>query len=733
MTPSPPLAWPIARSLPFARQTFCSTRWRRIVATLLFSCLSLTPSLHAQRKDSASSGETLSSPSTSRPQTSSAASGTTPRADSATVNPANGKPVESKPASTVPLQPPPPGFDITARSREVLDQLSAVVRFFRTHLTPIQTIGEPSDALYRDQALSSNTQVATLAFQSAKAEAVLFTAYQRITGNPGVPQVEGEAQKLQGFRTDIAQRLVDLKAQDILLNNRIARAKPRDRPVLQQQQQQIEGVIELDNAMGDALNKTISLTDTQGKTGLGGDVERLERSAPELVAGAKPTVPAPLASLGAARSSGVTSQASALFRLLTTQHSIDQWIDDNDALHTQALALRTPLANVVRNLIQSSETLSQQAQAGIASSAQPNSPGTPANPSASGTAPPPAPAETAASVRRRFDSATATFNIVSAAMVPLSQEIITLEQSRANLLAWRAAVTVEYNQVLRDLLWRVAIIAAALAILFLLGELWRRATTRYVHDLRRRRQLLVMRRVVVGFLSGLVLIFGFVTQFNSLATFAGFITAGLAVGLQTILLSVAAYFFIVGRYGVRVGDRITVAGVTGDVIDVGLVRFYVMELAGSGTELHTTGRVAVFSNAILFQAGTPLYKQMPGTEYAWHELTVKLTPTADYKAVSDQLLNAVNQVYAGYKPQIDAQYRQLEVWMDTPVAAPVIESHLQLVEGGLQLWVRYPVELRDAASTDDQITRSMLHLMANDTHVKEAVASAPAITAVVKG
>ena len=417
-------------------------------------------------------------------------------------------------------------------------------------------------------------------------------------------------------------------------------------------------------------------------------MERLERSAPELVAGAKTVVPrAPRQPQRRGASSGVTSQASALFRLLTTQHAIDQWVDDNNALHTQALALRTPLGNVVRSLIQSSETLSQQAQAGVTPA---TAPGTLTPPAASPTQPAPTPAPTVESVRRRFDSVTATFNVVSAATVPLSQEIITLEQSRANLIAWRAAVTVEYNQVLRDLLWRVATIAAALSVLFLLGEVWRRATTRYVHDLRRRRQLLVMRRVVVGFLSGLVLIFGFVTQFNSLATFAGFITAGLAVGLQTILLSVAAYFFIVGRYGVRVGDRITVAGVTGDVIDVGLVRFYVMELAGSGTELHTTGRVAVFSNAILFQAGTPLYKQMPGTEYAWHELTVKLTPTADYKAVSDQLLNAVNEVYGTYKAQIDAQYRQLEVWMDTPIAAPVIESHLQLVEGGLQLWVRYP-------------------------------------------
>ena len=94
-----------------------------------------------------------------------------------------------------------------------------------------------------------------------------------------------------------------------------------------------------------------------------------------------------------------------------------------------------------------------------------------------------------------------------------------------------------------------------------------------------------MRRFVVGFLMGVVLILGFVSEFSSLATFAGFVTAGIAVGLQAVLLSIAAYFFLIGRYGFRVGERVSVAGVTGDVVEIGLVRLYIMELAASGGDL----------------------------------------------------------------------------------------------------------------------------------------------------
>jgi small-conductance mechanosensitive channel len=278
---------------------------------------------------------------------------------------------------------------------------------------------------------------------------------------------------------------------------------------------------------------------------------------------------------------------------------------------------------------------------------------------------------------------------------------------------------------------RVIFIALALLVVLGVNQLVRRATLR-VQDIRRRRQLTLVRRMIVGFFTGVVLLFGFVTQFSSLATFAGFITAGIAVGLQTILLSVAAYFFIVGRYGVKVGDRITVAGVTGDVIDVGLVRFYMMELTGSGTELHPTGRVAVFANSVLFQAGTPLYKQMPGTEYAWHELTIKVKPATDYRPATDAIRDVVTKVYSGYKARIEEQHRRVESWMDTPIEAPHVECRLQLADG-LQFAVLYPVEIRSAASTDDKIVQSVMDLIHKNQTVAQAIDGSPTVKAVIKG
>ena len=634
------------------------------------------------------------------------------RAQASTPAQANGQQTAQTPLQT----------DNAARGKAIVAHLNAVLRLYRDSQAPIQRTGEPSDLVYRDQAVAQATQIARYAFQSAKAEAALMEPSGQGTSSAAGSQ----AQRLEQTRNNVEQQITQLKAQDAELARRIGGASGRRLAELQQQRQQVEGELELQTTMDDALSKIAGIANASNSTGFAAQVSQLERSAPGLGANLPVTAAPTLESLTTARSAGVTSQAKVLFELLNAREGIDGLLEEAKGVHQQALDLRTPLVNRLKATIAEGQALAETASAPAATTKT----------AGKGAAKTGAAAEqgaTAASTLAAFNQLTGTFKGISAASVPLSQEILTLEQDQAVLQAWRSAVNDEYLSIMRSLLLRVALIAIALLVIFVLGEAWTRATRRYVKDVRRRRQLLLVRRLATGFLSGLVLIFGLVTQFSSLATFAGFITAGIAVGLQTILLSVAAYFFIIGRYGVKVGDRITISGVTGDVVEVGLVRFYMMELAGNGTDLYPSGRVAVFSNAVLFQAGTPLYKQMPGTHYAWHELTVKLASDADYQPAVQEMVQALQKVYETYGGQIESQHRSLETWMDSSLDSPGVQSNVQFQDGGLQLWVRFPVTLRQAADIDEKMSEALARLMSSDERVKAAVSAPPVIKAAVKG
>jgi small-conductance mechanosensitive channel len=642
-----------------------------------------------------------------------------------------------------PQQQAPPGIDVKVRSSQIVAHLNAMIQFYRSCTQPIQKAGEPNDVVYRDQATVLAAQAAAFAFQSAKAQAALMAVYRR--KSPGEDD-DGDGDQEQRIETSIRnndQQIASLTARKAALDFEISHATPKNIAALQAERQQLEGSLKLDGVMKDALQKIIGITDVSGSTGLAADIERLRSSVPELESKNK-VATSLLVTIDSAQSEGVTTQGSVLIDLLGTRHSLDDLLSENARLRVQAVQLRAPLLNALRGLLQQGQQISEQELAAVPSPATQLKAGNSAaaKPQGSGkktaiqtdtAAEPGNQSATKGPPQQNIDAITTEFKSLSETTVPLSQEIIILDQSRANLLTWQTSITQEYDSILHTLLLRLIVIIAALALIFGSGEIWRHATTRYISDIRRRRQLLIIQRVVVGFLSVIVVLFGFVTQFNSLATFAGFITAGIAVGLQTILLSVAAYFFIIGRYGIKVGDRITIASVTGDVIDVGLVRFYMMELAGSGTELNATGRVAMFSNAVLFQALTPLYKQVPGTEYAWRELIVKLADNANYRLISDAVMKVLNSLHAVHRAEIETQHKNVQARMQIPMSLPAVESRIQYNGGAFQIWARFPVMISRATEMEEQLTEALVDLLANNPEIKAGVAATPVIQAAIRG
>jgi small-conductance mechanosensitive channel len=601
------------------------------------------------------------------------------------------------------------GIDVAQRANVILEHLSEVIRFYRMVVTPIQKTGEPSDMLYAEQAQSTATQIAQLAFQSARDEAALLARIQVMPGQQGLKPAEGEAQRLRNEQHQVNQQIGDLQARAQALEKQIATARPKEKAALREQLDDVNGGLELAQAEAQALTKVSGVSGAQTSSGLEGDIDKLQQAVPEVIDGKVKPVANTIQSLGSLRDAGVITQGQNLFQLLATRRAIDERIAEVKTLHQQALDLRMPLVNILRATLQEGKTLEGNNGASSAN----------------------APSPDRAATRKIYDQLTDAFKTISGVSIPISQEMLLLEQAQGNLLTWRAAVDGERTSIVHSLLLRVVVIGIVLVLIGVLGEVWRRAVTKYVQDLRRRRQLLVIRRMVMGFATGLVLILGFISQFSSLATFAGFITAGLAVGLQTVLLSVAAYFFIVGRYGVRVGDRITIANVTGDVVEVGLVRFYVLELAGVGPVLHPTGRIAVFANSVLFQTGTPLYKQIPGTNYAWHEISVKLKAGSDYRPALEAIQRLVGHVYAGYKDQIERQHAEVEAWMDTSLPAPKVECRLEFTDG-LRLTVLYPVLIDRAAAIDQQVVDSILQITGREPSLAQAMEGPPVLDAVVK-
>ena len=597
-------------------------------------------------------------------------------------------------------------------SDAIVDHLNAVIDWYRQVLSRVPSAVLPSDAVYQLNAQTMSVEVVQLAFQSAQAEAALLPA-----ASPAGSAGASTPSTLAKLQSDTNARITALEAQIADLNQQLASAPRAKRQQLLAQRDSAEGELDLRKAMHDTFQQMAQFISANGEGGKGGGLEgkisELRHSVPELSnAGAGKTVTKPPTASGSIPSSGgLIGEIIALYDQLQAMHQLSQLMEESGQVRDAANKLRSPLVATLRATIAQGQQLASTSA--------------PTTTAGNGPAQP-------AQQKQQFEALAARFKQIAGASLPLSQEIILLDQCSANFLQWRQSILHESNGILRSIILRVLSIAVAMGVILLLSEVWRRVTFRYVSDVRRRRQFLVLRRVVMGFCMGIVLILGFVSEFSSLATFAGFITAGLAVGLQTILLSVAAYFFLVGRWGIRVGDRISVASVTGDVIDIGLVRLYLMELAGTGVDLYPTGRVVVFSNSVLFQPTTPLFKQIPGSEYAWHEVAILLNPGGKYDLIESQLLEAVRSVHAEYSDELQRQLGYTERRMDISVRAPDPHGQLQYGDSGLEYAVRYPVDLRKASEVDEKITRKVLEMLQQPGDLQASISGAPKIRAAVK-
>ncbi|MGH9615866.1 MAG: mechanosensitive ion channel family protein [Acidobacteriaceae bacterium] len=651
---------------------------------------------------------------------------------------------------------------------QVLGHVNLVLQWFRQWSNAEAYLAVPGDELYVQNGQDIARKVVKLEFQSALAEAALIGQASPSKPAPqdaNAPNVM-DAENILKLQQSVAKKLQTLNAQLETLNAKIPKARTRDRADLISQRDTLQGQIELAQALEDNLQQLSSFMNSAesangAATELTAKIRAMQRTVPTAApvgkaaekSAAKATAAAAqiqLPTIGGARNEGLVGQIGDMIHLVSSLHALDQLKSQTARLQASTQQLRAPLLLQLRSTLQRGQIELQNignASNGAAQpgnvTAQPGSGNQGGSAAATGSAASPthqAEGNNTAQTPEQQQHATARlvqhFRQLSDATLPLSQELILIDQSQANLRQLQDSVEHEYGGILRSLLLRVVTLLIALGLIWLFSELWRRATFRYVRDARRRRQFLVLRRVITGFCMFVVVLLGFVSDFSSLATYAGLITAGVAVALQTVILSIAAYFFLVGRYGVRVGDRVTVVfnganSVTGDVVDIGLVRFYLMELIASGIELKPTGRIVVFPNSVLFQT-SPLYKQFPGTEYMWREIGLPMRADSDVQLAEKEMLSAVNALYADYEPMMERQHAGLEETLGVHLDVPKPYTRVRLIASGLEVVVNYPIPLRQAAALDERIVMAVMEILRKNPAIRLTDGTAPELRSTVK-
>jgi small-conductance mechanosensitive channel len=584
--------------------------------------------------------------------------------------------------------------------------LDETVDWYRTLGTQQQNVTQPSDLLILFANRQTADKVVGLAFEIARANAELLSseaAAGRSAADASSPQSLTQQQQLLDAQRQSIQQEIDADRQKLTASGKVKQDVGAKLTELQ-------GELAMVNARKNLLDTMTEFVHTSdpkaaGANALKAQIDAIAATIPGSSAN-QASAPSATGSSTAAGSTATSPTSNDSSRAAPARHGI--WdlgtnvlrqrskIDTIDVIGRHTAALAETFDKISAQPLKQLKTYAARSEALAAQ----------ADNAGSGAL---------KDLRNEFDTLAWLFKQTSDILVPLTKERVLLRQYQHNLGNWRDAAQRQYYEALTALAVRSGIVVGILAIVFVLAEVWRRAVLRYAHEPRRRYQLLLVRTIVLWTIVIGVVGLSFVTEISTFATFAGLLTAGLAVAMQSVLVSIVGYFFLIGKYGIRVGDRIQIGAVVGEVIDLGLVRMHLMELNQQGP-LGPTGRVVAFANLVVFQASGGLFKQIPGVNLSWHETTLTLPAVSDYAALKDKLLAAISAVLSHYSEEIVRQTKEIErTTASSSVNDAMPQVQMRLANGQMEALIRYPVHLQHAAEIDERVAQAVLKVIAEST------------------
>ena len=289
--------------------------------------------------------------------------------------------------------------------------------------------------------------------------------------------------------------------------------------------------------------------------------------------------------------------------------------------------------------------------------------------------------------------------------------------------AWllRPAMALMTTTVLARIGWTLALVAAVVLVRMLVAAMLRRSAGE--GPLRRDAASRRFVTTQVVSLLALVVIVGGIVQIwfddpARLATVVGLATAGVAVALPRVITAFAAYLIILRRRIFTVGDRITIGGVRGDVVALGLMQTTVMEMgepphAQSGDPVvwvgarQYTGRLIQVTNDRIFD--TPVYNYTREFPFMWEELRLPVKYGADRAKAESILLEAARKhtepIVAGATPAFE-RLRARYLIAETSTLEPKV--YLRLTDNWIELALRFVAPVHGVRTLKDAMSREIV-------------------------
>jgi len=222
-------------------------------------------------------------------------------------------------------------------------------------------------------------------------------------------------------------------------------------------------------------------------------------------------------------------------------------------------------------------------------------------------------------------------------------------------------------------------------------------------------------RYLFGVVTAVIIILIWISERTGFAAYLGILSAGLAIALQDPITNLAGWLFIVLRRPFSLGDRIQVGEHRGDVIDIRLFMFTLVEIGNWVDADQSTGRIIHLPNGLVFRQSLANYNR--GFNFIWDELPITITFESDWRK-AEKLLKEIMD--SRCKEMVREARRELEnaardFLVHFKILTPIIWT--SVADNGVTLTLRYLCHPRERRSLASDIWKAILDTFSKEPHI----------------
>ena len=193
---------------------------------------------------------------------------------------------------------------------------------------------------------------------------------------------------------------------------------------------------------------------------------------------------------------------------------------------------------------------------------------------------------------------------------------------------------------------------------------------------------------------------------GSLITYFGILSAGLAIALKELVANFVGWVFIIWRHPFEVGDRVQIGDVAGDVIDLRIFQFTLLEIGNWVDADQSTGRVVHVNNGRIFSDNLANFSK--GFQYIWNEVPVLVTFESNWRKAKGILMNIANRHGEEMGQAAAEQLRQAarKFMIFYTKLTPTVYTSVR--DCGVLLTIRFLCDPRKRRATDQAVWEDIL-------------------------